>query len=649
MGLLLQFLVLLGVLGDGSESMLVGELRSQIDRELPQWVFVEVEGDAPVVGCPVIDHQFFCRLAAGRHDLRLLAEGYAPTYFWDLRAAEGESVRVGPVELHPGASISGWVEPSAATIELVPSMAETLETQGSADRLRRRTVESAPDERGFFQLRDLPAGTFDLKAVPPTGSGLAPLQVDRISLATGESLALGAPLSLPTKSRLQVYLDPPVDPYGEPWRVALGRFGRGYRVSAVDAPEAADQAGFWSVEVPDPGRYVLEVGTALGPRWIRDELTVEAGQGDLLRTIDIETVAVRGEVMTADGDAVRPATIWFGGRFGAEKVRMDTDGGGVFRGYLPREGEWPLEISTRQVAVALRLEPVEIELKPGDREVELRLELPDTRLRGLVVDDDEQALAGVPVQVVNSDVGRLEMQLLTDEEGRFEVEGLRPGGLMARAELGDMESTWVPVQLIESMEGPEIRLVVGRGREVVGRVMSSAGPVPGASLMLMPHSVGPAPSRSIRAATDHEGRFRVSAPAATQRLDLVVMAVGFSARILSLDLRSGEEDLELWVEPATAGGQLVLALGDRPVGSASLLRGSATSGLLILSEWSRLHGEYGRDQDLIRLPAMEAGDYQLCAFDEAGRTCRSGYLRPSGELELVLPEGRPSEELTRKD
>jgi hypothetical protein len=89
----------------------------------------------------------------------------------------------------------------------------------------------------------------------------------------------------------------------------------------------------------------------------------------------------------------------------------------------------------------------------------------DATIRGLVVGPDGQALAGA---VVGSDTGTL---LVTDQEGRFLIEGIAPG----------KHSVWAthPGLLTEEVEVPagqrDVRLQLRRGAVLAGAVDGTAG------------------------------------------------------------------------------------------------------------------------------------------------------------------------------
>ena len=135
------------------------------------------------------------------------------------------------------------------------------------------------------------------------------------------------------------------------------------------------------------GDYLLFIEDSGGSRWLDKPLQVD---GDQTLTLDLQLVAVKGTASRGDDPFV--GKLIFGGLYGTRTITFTTDEDGHFAGFLPKEGKWEVEISTKDLGCApcdgtggsLRIPPVEVHKGPSGKAL-LDIEIPDTKLAGRVV------------------------------------------------------------------------------------------------------------------------------------------------------------------------------------------------------------------------------------------------------------------------
>jgi hypothetical protein len=160
--------------------------------------------------CTLQNASFFCPLPAGKLDLSLVADGFAPAYLWGVEVKSGGDHDVGPVRLAAGASIAGWVivpSPSqeAVTAEVAPETTGWLGDPAASKQMSLRAARASTDARGFFQLTGLAAGTYRLVAAR---SDLAPVDLP-VELEEGKELVLSEPVRLSPPVTLEAFVHPP--------------------------------------------------------------------------------------------------------------------------------------------------------------------------------------------------------------------------------------------------------------------------------------------------------------------------------------------------------------------------------------------------------------------------------------------------------
>lgn len=608
--------------------------------------------------CPVdAEHRLDCRLpAVAGLDLRLRAPGFASRFFWDRNLSQGGIHDLGTLRLRPGASVVGEVEvPSAyeladVTVRLVPTHGAPTVSADDERVARQVAAEERPDERGFFSLEGLTAGAYRLVVTHPD---LAPWELDPLRVVDGSQSEVAETIVLRPPIPLRLVLDPSFDPYGEDWRVQLYRrppSGQGVRVSGDG--DLVAMAGAVDVAVA-PGPYEVRVLDSRGVRLATEEVVADASGAPHVLTL--EPILVEGRVTLGDEPLLARVTFR-----GPSTLEMDADVEGRFSGYLPRAGEWDVAVKGIEPPVEWRRRAVEVEVDEGEDRAMLHLRLPDTTLRGTVVDAGGRPVPGAEVTLADPNLTRPEVSVTTDEDGRFLVRGQEEGPVQAQAVLHDSSGElWSSrpefAQLFEDEEA-EVRLVLRPHAWLRGRVVAADGnPVPRATLEAIPFdAAGLLDAPEARPfATDAAGRFEISFPRSIEAIHLLVMAPGHPLTVMEVPL-ADLGDLPL----PPAGGTLVLDLpgrvdefpwADRDRPRLGLLGPQGVKYLVgLLGQWASLNGHpWQREAGEVTLPQLAPGRYRVCWFAAeewlvraaAGRDCMEAEVR-AGEGVRVTPQLR---------
>jgi hypothetical protein len=615
-------------------------------RPAPDGVPAEAPPPGKVV-CPVEKKAWKCVVPAGTMDLRVQAGGFVPRYLWGVRVERGKTLRPGRVELRRGSAVLGWVvtvdrSPAGnATVELRPRIAGSLRAK---ERLESLSFKATVNARGFFQIDGVPPGAYILEA---RHERFAPA-IASVRAVPGEVTEVAnPPLLLDYPKVLEVFIDPPVDPAGEPWTVKLQRLDRDSSVVTTVADEAAPPDGVWRMPGLPQGRYILKLSRSEGDGWWAGEVVIDDNPSPV--EVRIDPVRVAGTVRL--GEKPLAATVWFGGRYGAVRVEARSDEEGTFEAWLPRPGSWPVHVSAESPVVEREIPNVEIRPGPGADRAEIEIDLPDTLLRGKVVDETGQPIpkAIVTAQSLGGERERL-VQAFTDDEGLFGFSGLPPGTSLVQADAGrDRYAHPVEVSISEDRSPEPIVLVALPQKKVRGAVVSAAGPVPGARLRATP--VGVPTILAASATTDAQGGFELFLPPQAREILLRVAAPGFAYRMLRLPIPE-QGDLAIGVEQTA--GTLILETEEPLDGTDSngpsvfVLRNGAVAGLSSLRAWAMASGVPPTDPQRSVIPLVEPGDYQACLVFppevpglELGilpaQRCTGGTLAPNGELALKVP------------
>lgn len=577
----------------------------------------------------------------------------------DLRPSSSPTSRVIPRQggeaPRDGSAVQGWVV-TASGAPLPAELKVTLKPAGSqalSDPMKRvrgagliQTV--AINDRGFFEFDAVPPGEYVVETeAKPFALARATVRVTQGAVAE----VVNPPLTLTEPLTLRAYLDPPLDPWGEPWRVELARLDRASSVFEKSPATRAALDGSWLGRDLHPGKVWVNVLASRGSKFWSREIELDAATPPL--AIEIPYVKVRGTVRL--GKEPLAASLFFGGKHGEIRVEARSNEEGEFSLVLPRRGDWGLAISAAEPIVERVLRAVAVSPKPGTEEALLSLRLPATVVRGVVVDEAGAPVAGANVGLYPfAPALEPQVSVQTDNRGRFEARGLPPGSLHVEAEVDpDLRADIETIELAEGRELPALRLVLRKSLVVHGLVGSQVAAVAGATIKALP--VGLSFLAVPAATSDSEGRFTLRLPRQARELQLAVGAPGFALRLLRAPV---PEQGPLSVGLEQASGTLIVesdeAIDSQAPGKAFyVVHGGAVEGLGYLSFWAFRNGvdNSGPNQRRMVVPFMEPGEYTLCRADPAAwgaleqgilppKGCTRGTLSENGELTLAVPGER---------
>jgi hypothetical protein len=601
--------------------------------------------------CPIDSYRVRCRLPAGPHRLRLKMPGHVPVYRWDLTLAAEHTLDLGRLVLKPGASVSGWVQTAAgeaaSDAEVRVSAWRSEQGAQSLEALQRSRATgwvARTNEFGFFQVDGLAPGAYEVTAEREgfARAWLGPLEVrEGLESQLVESLVLAPP------AELVVLVEPPVDPYGRPWTVALQpqEIERGASYVKEPVPEGGEVV----LRGLAPGPYHLDVQDADGDYWASEP--VMALSGPARHHVVVPVVEVRGLLVL--GQEPLAAGILFSAR-DRRRVKMVSDDEGKFEGYLPREGEWSVALQGEGDRSRTDLDRVEVRRKPGKSYAELELRVPDTWVEGKVLDEAGQPVAGAEVragQLASGSKRRLGNTAQTDAKGRFELRGLPEGLTQFHASKAEATSDSVQTQVAEGTPA-QVELRLQATQTLLISVSSDGGPVGGASLVVGAELVpGQGMASLSPRVSDLQGSVSLVVPKRATAVVGIVSAPSFATRIFRVEVPRNSQPLGIQLQ--RGGGRLTLDFARAFQGEPGareaitvplLLHGGA---LLPVQALSMSPLGFDRSQEVVTLGSFLPGEYSLCS-GKAGTVaaregnaevpgCVSGYLPPGGELRLVLP------------
>lgn len=588
------------------------------------------------MSCPVREDHWRCALPRGRFDLRFTVEGWAPLYQWDVAVPPPELKDVARLDFTAGASVVGWVEPEPGaatprecTVTLTPAGPGAVRDAVVERRAERASLSTRASPRGFFQFPGVPPGRYGFEA---RAEGFAPSRIAPVEVGDGLELQLPEHVVLRRPVDVEVVVAPPLTPLGHAWQVELS--GLPPATEAYKGP--ATPSGSWRQKGVVPGRYMVRVGAGEEGYWSSQEVDVAA---DARRVeIQMRVVSVTGKVVRGD-DVVPGAVLWFGGRSGARSLRLGADDEGRFEGFLPEPGAWRLQVSLDGNTITL--DDIDVPEPSGTPSVELTVEIPDTALRGEVVDERGQPVAGAEIRAVSLFASavtgggvRSPASARSDDAGVFHLLGLPPGDLSVRAEEGKRASDWVAARLDEGGATPRVRLTLRDPGSWRGHVVAPSGPVGGARVIALPQLDGRTPAGMAHTTSAPDGSFDLALPGAVVEVTLVVTTPLGALRVQRVT-GPPANGVVVFVDPF--GGRLTLDWNGQG-GPAQPLLGCADAlvpvGLLALATGTPL------DRGQLVLENAGPGPYRLCMGHPrlASAACVEGRLDPSGDLHLVLPE-----------
>jgi len=585
---------------------------------------VTVSADLPGVtgasfACPVAaDGAWSCAVPATTLDLVLRAKTFTPHYLFNAKVP-GD---LGIVTLRHGASVAAWLDSRTAKSLAQPAHARLMRMTMAispelGDKLSVPVAEAAFNARGLVQLAPLAPGTYSLEVTAP---GFAPAIVDRVDVfANAESMLRGV-IKLEPPLPIRFTFDPPRDPAGKPWRVAVDRRSEYTFRSTPVASAVTDAAGRVDVNGQAAGHYTVIVHDSRDNRYVWRELDIRDRQ-DAEQTIDIPVLRLHGKV-TAANEPI-PAHLLFGGQSGSERIHADADGDGAFSVTLPHAGKWRVDVDDPASGIHAA-----VTTNVDEKRDSLNIELPSTDIRGWVTGTDGKPVAGANVLLSNDD-GVVTRR--SEADGTFRFRGVRVGqATLNAADPRTREySRFVTVAVAERAHVANVELVLQETRTFKGTVSSQGQPLIGARVT--GYGFGGGPALQQRAVTGLDGGFELSFPAAASQISLLVAAPGRTLQAFAMP----PADRPVTLEVAASGGTLRLHLAG--ASRTWLTSQGAFISMPDVIDWTRAYDPGALASDTWSVPAVAPGPYRLCIAKKDGtaQLCREGVLAPGGVLDLA--------------
>ncbi len=648
------------ILGLWPKGTVGGSITVERGERLPAKLYLKVRSarlpgrqvDMPevLVDCPVGEAgAWACEVPATLVDLSVRAEGFVPHHRFGMTVARDKRADLGRMLLKKGASLSGWIQVEAGTLEAGRASARLspMVAPGAGlamiEKVQSANVETQVDARGFFQFVGVAPGTY---LVEVQMAGYAPAQAAPLEVWPGSETSLTEPLILKRPLRIALTVSPETDWLGKPWRVEVSRameLNPGHNPGPVfEGP--ADAQGRIDLRGQAPGHFRVMVFDSLGNPMYSDFDVPILGPEDAERDIEIDLITVKGKVSL--GDAPLSATLYFGGRHGATASRMESDEKGEFHGVLSRAGTWTVDIDAQEPRVST-LAQVSVEAERGDK-AWISIVLPDTQVYGRVVDDQGKPVFQATVEAL-TEQGRVSIG--TDVKGSFEFQAVPPGYLQVAAVLrsagGRLESEPVMTFALEGQPSGPLELRLRKRKPFFGTVQGAHGPVPGAAVALSPSR--PPLLFGDNARTDLSGEFQARLPELAEAVVAVVSPPGNSLKAFDLAVDGKPARLQV----AADGGVLEISTGR----SREEVRRQDLQMLVFqnnlplpwgtLLSWAQGHGQRIDPDQGFRFPDLAPGEYRVCLVQRAELVrkasseavglpgCASGYLEPGGTLRLT--------------
>ena len=632
-------------------------LRVSSREEEKDWVFDLV--------CPTLGDTFSCLVPAGTIDLRLAAEDLIPHYFWDLEIPWRNELLLGKLALQSGASIIGWVdffvppdEDDEAGLDRGTASLTSIQGGAGSPAQRQRLAAMAPKTsvtaRGFFQLRGISPGNYRLTLDHPAMSAT---QQNGLLVGGKGEIDVGTLELWPTVA-LEVRVDPPYDPYRQPWSLSLSRETSNLQYHLTTHEGSVDEQGFWRVDDLDRGATRLFLKDARGSTWSSRALVLERD------STHIELDGHRSRLELAlrlggdEGEPVAGAEITLMDReYNAQITRTTTEEGSAFF-FVPLDRTWIADAKHYELGFSKRFEDLEVPpRRPEDRMPRLVLGLPDTTLEGRVVEADGSSITGQATINARSE-GRVGYGS-TRSDGTFLLRGLEPGMVQLEAELPlskehRRRSDLQRARLTAGTPADPVVLTLGTGGHLEGIVLSPGGlGVPGS--LVLASRISPDPSDPYLAVppqtyTDVDGTFSLDLPPGMDRALLQVFPPGFVPAQVEV---AREQQEPVIVEVEEVGGEVMVHYELPPDEAHSgtlrdLVRLTLLyrqgqrvgNGVLFTSIWNPMNGLGPSPPGSLHITRLQPGDYTLClggAPNQPDTFCTEGYLPPHGTLEVSIP------------
>ena len=603
------------------------------------------------ISCAVQDQKSFrCQVPAGSFEARISASSWCPISLWGLRIEAGKVKDIGDLEFEQCSMLTGTVQVEAGAglsiedvgpiqVDLEPQMVAdpselTLFRVQHGDDMDLLSYRTETDSAGGFEIHGVRPGTYRLHAVAENWS---PASMSSVVVNGQANLDLTQPLVLTPPVKLSVFIDPPKSPRDSSWSVHL--IDPEHRSETKPSP--ADESGHWTKESLLPGHYFIRLEESIDTHrlpegWYFEEIYLESGEQIL--EIEVPVIEVRGRVLKAD----RPiaATLHFGGQHSPLSVTLSSDDDGIIEGMLPRAGIWPIDAEYEGSGGVQALADIELHESEDGEPVSFDIEIPETLLTGIVLDESGQGVSGAEVEVVSLERRRRVATTTSDGTGRFEIAGLLEEQVEIRAHNSIGAGEWRTVEVLAS--APEYLELSIREKKIGDwKLVAGDTGVAGAWIQYRPSDQGLASLRSVVTAGD--GSFKINAESDTV-LSLVVLAPnhGLAMRRVSF---GGSTTKTGNVELHQQSGTLVIEPAERDYSDLVLEKDLVA---IDLSTLQRRLGLKPKDAGSGFRIQAEPGTYSLCSRTLAAggggleAACARARLVAAGEARLQLPatEGR---------
>jgi hypothetical protein len=561
---------------------------------------------------PIEKGAYQARLPMAPLDLRIAADGFAPSYIWsfDPRRPTADLGRIATVA---GGSLSGRIVRESGTmanvsLRLAVSVDQPLSRVGQ--RLEGLAHSIQPDKRGFFQFQGLAPGHYRLDATARALQGPVML-AERIEIVQDAETRLDE-LALRDPVRLEVVVTPAVppqgwEPEGEGWRIRLRPRPESRVLRSVDS-EFTDAEGRAVFHRVNPGRYRVCVEDARGTAIVHHDLDL---LNDQSLPLPLDLVSVRGVVRLGSMPLRALVTLH---NLTRGEFKREADDNGRFQGWIQRaQGQELLaQIKAKSPRVD-RVQPIKIDAEAS--EIDLDITVEDYRIFGDVREEN-----GDPVP--NAEVAADLFQAWTGRDGRFEIRGLEAKRYaVVAAKPGWLPTARVEVDVSAQRPAAQVSFTLKAGREGKGRLVNEAAMgIPGARLDMDWIGLG----RPIEGVTDVQGQFLLPIPAEGTRGHFRMSSSVLPLWATCVSAPGEGEELLVRV-PALGSGEIEASLDKAKRNQLPLVVRQA-GGVLTLSHFSLTRAGSGTPP--IFKATVAAGSYALIDSD-----------LPQGALESLICSG----------
>ncbi|HKR65132.1 MAG TPA: carboxypeptidase regulatory-like domain-containing protein [Thermoanaerobaculia bacterium] len=543
-------------------------------------------------------------------DIRVEANGFVPRYFWGV---ENPDLHV--IELTRGRSLSGTVRlagkgapSSEVSLQLKPSL------PSDDKRLASRTITTRANERGFFQFAAIEPGQYTLIA---HRDGWSTLRKSEIRIREGQETSLD-PLTIEPLARVDVSIQPPLDPYGKPWKASLQEMTPLSSLTVPIAEGSATLSGQWTAEGLDSRAHRLDIRDHLGNSFAYSIVNVTPNMP--LVNVTIDAIAVRGRISL--GDEPLPIRLEFMNGKGTS-IAMQSDAEGQYAGALPSGGAWQIMVVDSRRGIWLKRN---VSIDRDDAVAEVDVALPDTRLAGKVVSAD-----GTPIAAtlkLYDEKSNYIAGTKSNAEGEFQFVGLEPAAVQLIAEsIGHRASSGLVPFTVEKDSGDDVTVVLRSQTRFKGRLVTPSGlPVAGAIVRWLRPGMHGVSKEEV---SNPNGVFTIIVPQGTPSLDLIILPPAMPAKVVTVALDAESKEI---IVGGPAGVLEVEMNREEPL--PWLRRGDSVFGIALLQypfNWESSPRDWRPWGMSIEL---ETGEYAVCRDRDGSSHCVRKFIAP-GAIERV--------------